>query len=278
MMRRLDGRVAIVTGASTGIGRATAIRFAEEGADLVVNIHKKPVEELVQTVKKLGRQIICVKADVRNTEQVNAMVSAGIEKFGKIDIAFANAGILSWARTEDLTDDEWDYVVDCDLKGTFRICRALIPFMRKRKYGRIVVNSSTSGVSTGWTGHAHYCAAKAGMVGFVKSLAMELVRDGIVVNAVSPGIITTEQSKSRGSIGEEGLAKIGEYIPAGYVGQPGDIAAVVVFLASEEARYVVGQNIIVDGGLILKEDYAPVGNPPPPQGHIQRYDTLLKAS
>lgn len=277
IMGRLDGRVALVTGVSTGIGRATAVRFAEEGADLIVNVHEKPVEEVVQTARKLGREIVSVKANVRNTVDVNAMVAAGIKKFGKIDIAFSNAGILSWARTEDLTDDEWDYVVDCDLKGTFRLCRAVIPFMKKQRYGRIVINSSISGVATGWVGHSHYCAAKAGLVGFVKSIALELARDGIVVNSVSPGAVTTEQSKSKGSVGPEGLAKFGQYIPAGYVADPEDIAAVVVFLASEEARYVVGQNLIVDGGYTMQEDFAPMGNIAPPPGYIQRYDKLLKA-
>ena len=277
-MGRLDGRVALVTGASTGIGRATAIRFAKEGARIAVNVFRNPVRDVEQTAQKLGADIITVKADVRSTHDVDSLVNAAIGRFGRIDILFCNAGILSWGRTEDLTDDEWDYVVDCDLKGTFRLCRAVVPHMKKLKYGRIIVNSSISGVSTGWVGHAHYCAAKAGLVGFVKSLAVEVAREGITVNAVSPGIITTEQTRSKGSLGEDGLTKIAQQIPIGYVGEPEHVAAVVVFFASEESAYVTGQNLIVDGGYTLQEDLIPVGNRPPPPGHIQRYDRLLKVA
>ncbi|HKM76476.1 MAG TPA: SDR family oxidoreductase [Candidatus Bathyarchaeia archaeon] len=275
-MGSLNGRVAIVTGASTGIGRATAIRFLQEGADVAVNVFNNPVHDVEEAAKQFGRGFICVKADARSTNDMNSLVKATVDRFGKVDVVFCNAGILSWARTEDLTDDEWDFVIDCDLKGSFRLCRAAIPHMKKQKYGRIIVASSVSGISTGWIGHAHYCAAKAGLVGFVKSIAAELARDGITVNAVSPGMIVTEQLKSRGSIGEEAISKIGQQIPIGYVGDPIDIAAVVAFLASEEARYLTGQNLIVDGGYTIQEDFIPVGNLPPPPGYIQRYDRLIK--
>jgi 3-oxoacyl-[acyl-carrier protein] reductase len=247
-----------------------------EGADVAVSSFTNPVRDVEQTAGKLGRSVIVVKADVRSTAEVNALVGKTIDRFGKVDIVFSNAGILSWARTEDLTDDEWDFVVDCDLKGTFRLCRAVVPQMKKQKYGRIVFNSSLSGTSTGWVGHAHYCAAKAGLIGLAKSLAVELAREGITVNAVSPGIIETEQSKSKGSLGPEGLRKIGQQIPIGYVGDPEDVASVVTFLVSEEARYLTGQNITVDGGYSIQEDLIPVGNLPPPPGHIQRYDKLLR--
>jgi len=274
-MGRLDGRVAIVTGASTGIGRATAIRFLQEGADVAVNVFRNPVQDVEDAARKFGRKIVSVRADMRDTTEVNSLLKATVDQFDRVDIVFCNAGVASWARTEDLTDIEWDFVLDCDLKGTFRLCRATIPFMKKQKCGRIIVNASISGTSTGWVGHAHYCAAKAGLVGFAKSLAVEVARDGITVNAVSPGIIETEQSKSQASLGPEGLSRIAQQIPVGYVGTPEDIAAIVTFLASDEARYLTGQNIVVDGGYTLQEDFIPVGTLPPQPGRVQRQDKLL---
>jgi 3-oxoacyl-[acyl-carrier protein] reductase len=267
-----------VTGVSSGIGKATAIRFLEEGADLAVNEFKNPVTEVVRKGRDLERGVVSLRADVRKTRDVNTLVKKALEKFGRIDVLFANAGILSWARTEDLTDEEWDYVVDCDLKGTFRLCRSVIPVMKKQKYGRIIINSSISGSKTGWIGHAHYCAAKAGLIGLTRALAVELAKYGLTVNAISPGIIVSEQSKSKASVGERGLTRMGKYIPAGYVGLPEDVASTAVFLASEESRYITGQNLIVDGGFTLQEDIAPVGNPPPPAGYIQRYDRIFRTS
>ncbi|HEC63714.1 MAG TPA: SDR family NAD(P)-dependent oxidoreductase, partial [bacterium] len=149
---RLKDKVAIITGVSTGIGKAAAIRFAQEGAHLVITRFQNPVTEVEQAAENAGRKTIVVKVDMRKTEDVNQLVDTAIKEFGRIDIAFSNAGILSWARCEDITDEEWDFVVDCDLKGTFRLFRAALPVMKKQKYGRLLATTSISGSVWGWPG------------------------------------------------------------------------------------------------------------------------------
>jgi 3-oxoacyl-[acyl-carrier protein] reductase len=277
-MGRLTGKVAIVTGVSTGLGKATAIKFAEEGANLAVNEYHTSVADVLEKAKKLGSEVISVKCDNRKTEDVNNLVKAAYEKFGRVDVIFANAGIHSWARTEDLTDEEWDYVVDCDLKGGFRLCRAVIPIMKKQKYGRIIVSSSIAGSVIGWSGHAHYCSAKAGLVGLVRALAVELARDGITANAISIGTIRTPQTLSKSSHGEAGLRSYGPFIPVGHVGIPEDIAECATYLASEEAGFLTGENLVVDGGFTRGPVITLAGeNQPPPPGYIQRYDKQYKS-
>jgi len=277
-MGRLEGQTAIITGASTGIGRATAIRFAKEGANVVINEHTTPTKAVVDEIQRLGRECVNVKADMRSTEDVRRMVKKAYDGFGRVDVAFANAAIMSWARTEELTDEEWDFVVDCDLKGAFRLFREVIPIMKKQQYGRLLASSSIMGTAFGWAGHAHYCAAKAGLVGLVKSLAKELASDGITANALVIGTTRTPQSLSKSAHGAVGLKGYASVIPVGRVAQPEDIAACAVYLASQESGFLTGQKVVVDGGLTSGPVTSVKENLAPPAGYIQRYDKLMKST
>ena len=188
--------------------------------------------------------------DVRSTEAVNALV-ADIEKtHGHIDVIVANAGIAHKAPIETLDDAKWDLTFDIDLKGIFRVVRAAAPKMKVRKSGAVIALSSIMGVAYGWDEHVHYSAAKSGVVGLVRGLAVELAKDGIRVNGMAPGYIRTAQLLSEeNSLGEKGAQEAAAFIPMGRIGAPEDIADVIAFLASDSARYMTGQTLVVDGGL-----------------------------
>jgi 3-oxoacyl-[acyl-carrier protein] reductase len=189
--------------------------------------------------------------DVRSTEGADAVVAAVEARHGKIDTIVANAGIAHRVPLPQLTDAKWDHTFDIDLKGIYRIVRPALPGMKARKSGSVIALSSIMGVAYGWDEHVHYSAAKAGVVGLVRGLAVELARDGIRVNGVAPGYIRTAQLLSKEhSVGPD-ADKCGEYIPMGRIGEPEDIADVIMFLASNGARYMTGQVVVVDGGLLV---------------------------
>ncbi|MBN8953508.1 MULTISPECIES: SDR family NAD(P)-dependent oxidoreductase [unclassified Rhizobium] len=252
-MDSLEKRVVIVTGAGIGIGQAAAKAFAALGDHVVVtDILEKEGEQTVHDILAGGGSAEFHLYDVRSTEAANRLVAHVEARFGRIDIIVANAGIAHRTPLDKLTDDKWDLTMDVDLKGIFRLVRATVPGMRARRSGSIVALSSIMGVAYGWDEHVHYSAAKSGVVGLVRGLAVELAKHGIRVNGIAPGYIRTAQLLSEeNSLGPAGAEKAAEFIPMGRLGEPEDIADVIAFLASNGARYMTGQVLVVDGGLLV---------------------------
>jgi 3-oxoacyl-[acyl-carrier protein] reductase len=243
----------VVTGAGIGIGRATAKAFAKAGYRVVVtDILEKEGREVVADIIKSGGVAEFRKLDVRSTTEADALVAAVEKEHGGIDVIVANAGIAHKIPLAALTDEKWDHTFEIDLKGIFRVVRPALAGMRRRKKGAIVCVSSIMGVAYGWDEHVHYSSAKAGVVGLVRGLAVELAKDGVRVNGIAPGYIRTAQLLSlEHSLGPVGAEKAGEFIPMGRIGEPEEIADVILFLASNSARYMTGQVVVVDGGLLV---------------------------
>jgi 3-oxoacyl-[acyl-carrier protein] reductase len=246
-------RIVIVTGAGIGIGQATAKAFATAGDHVIVtDILETEGAKTARDIVADGGSAEFIAYDVRSTEATDALVADVERRFGKIDVVVANAGIAHRTPLAELSDAKWDLTFDIDLKGVFRLVRAAAPGMRRRKAGSIVALSSIMGVAYGWDEHVHYSAAKSGVVGLVRALAVELARDGVRVNGLAPGYIRTAQLLSEeNSLGAEGAEKAAEFIPMGRLGTPEDIADVIAFLASNGARYMTGQVLVVDGGLLV---------------------------
>jgi 3-oxoacyl-[acyl-carrier protein] reductase len=246
-------KTALVTGAGIGIGRATAKAFAKAGHHVyVTDVLDAEGGKVAEEIRAAGHSAEFHHLDVTSTEQVNAVVGAAEKAQGALDVVVANAGIAYKVPLEQLTDAKWDHTIDVDLKGILRVVRAAAPAMKQRKSGAVVALSSIMGIAYGWDEHVHYSAAKSGVIGLVRGLAVELARSGIRVNGVAPGYIRTAQALSvEHSLGPEGLEKAAEFIPMGRVGEPEDIADVILFLASDAARYLTGQIITVDGGLLV---------------------------
>ena len=245
----LTGKVALVTGASRGIGQATAIELAKAGADIVVNFigNEAVAQETVEAIETLGRKVIKIKADVGNAEEVQAMVDEAVATFGHIDILVNNAGITRDGLLIRMKDSDWDDVLNINLKGVYLVSKAVAKIMVKQRSGRIINMTSVSGV-TGNVGQANYAAAKAGVIGFTKTCAKELASRGITVNAVAPGFIETAMTDVLPEKIKEGIAAT---VPFGRMGQPEEIASVVTFLASDFASYITGQVLNVDGGMVM---------------------------
>jgi 3-oxoacyl-[acyl-carrier protein] reductase len=244
--------ITLITGAGIGIGRATALTFARAGSHVVVtDVLEDAGKSVVAEIMAAGGSAEFMALDVRSTEGADAVVAAVEARHGKIDTIVANAGIAHRVPLPQLTDAKWDHTFDIDLKGIYRIVRPALPGMKARKSGSVIALSSIMGIAYGWDEHVHYSAAKAGVVGLVRGLAVELARDGIRVNGVAPGYIRTAQLLSKEhSVGPD-ADKCGEYIPMGRIGEPEDIADVIHFLASNGARYMTGQVVVVDGGLLV---------------------------
>lgn len=243
----------LITGAGIGIGRASAKAFAAAGYHVVVtDVLDSEGASCVAEIMAAGGSAEYHRLDVRSTEAADALVAKVEAERGGIDVIVANAGIAHKVPLPVLTDEKWDHTFDIDLKGIFRVVRPALAGMKARKKGAVIALSSIMGVAYGWDEHVHYSAAKAGVVGLVRGLAVELARDGIRVNGVAPGYIRTAQLLSKeNSLGPEGAEKAGEFIPMGRIGEPEEIADVVLFLASNGARYMTGQVVVVDGGLLV---------------------------
>lgn len=245
--------VVLITGAGIGIGRASALAFAKAGYHVVVtDILIDEGRAVVAEISATGGSAEFQALDVRSTAAADAVVADVELRHGRIDVIVANAGIAHRVPLDQMTDAKWDHTFDIDLKGIFRVVRPALAGMKARRSGAVVALSSIMGVAYGWDEHVHYSAAKAGVVGLVRGLAVELARDGIRVNGIAPGYIRTAQLLSKEhSLGPEAAAKAGEFIPMGRIGQPEEIADVALFLASHAARYMTGQVVVVDGGLLV---------------------------
>ena len=247
-MGKLTDRVAIITGGANGIGRATAIRFANEGAKVIVwDVQKAMGLELVALLKEMGLPAVFMEVDICDTASVKSAAEEVVKEFGKIDILINNAGIVRDASLLKMTEEQFDLVLDVNLKGAFNCTKAVAPYMVDRGYGRIVQSSSIV-AHYGNFGQTNYVAAKAGVVGMTKVWARELGRKGITVNAVSPGFVATDMIAG---IPESIVKSMSEKIPLNRAGTAEEVANVYLFLASDEASYVNGAVINVDGGSVI---------------------------
>lgn len=245
----LTNKTAVVTGGSRGIGRSICLKLAEQGANVVVNYSgsEQKAKDVVKEIEALGRKAIAVQANVASAEQVDALMKQALETFGSIDILVNNAGITRDNLLMRMKEAEWDDVIDTNLKGVFLCTKAVTRQMMKQRAGRIINISSIVGVA-GNPGQANYVAAKAGVIGLTKTTAQELASRNILVNAIAPGFITTEMTDALPEDIKEAMLK---QIPLAQLGAPEDIANVAVFLASDAAKYITGQTIHVDGGLVM---------------------------
>jgi 3-oxoacyl-[acyl-carrier protein] reductase len=253
MAGRLEGRVAVLVGAARGIGAAIAERFVEEGASIVIG--DTEVEAAQATVARLGGEAVArfVKTDISQAADAERIMETAQDAFGKLDILVQNAGIYPWTLIVNTDPAEWDRVMAVNLKGTFLAAKAALGPMRRNGYGRMVFTSSITGPRVTSPGHGHYSATKAGINGFIKSAALEFSGDGITVNGVEPGNILTEGMQTSRSA--EFIRMMEQAVPLGRLGTPRDIAHTVLFLASDEAAYITGTTIVVDGGQTLPEGH-----------------------
>lgn len=250
----LEGKVAVISGAASGIGQAVAVAYARAGVKTVAGYFPgdpHDVAETVTAVEQAGGQCLPFPVDVRSPEQCDALARQSADEYGGIDIPVASAGILRCARLDELTDEAWDEMLSVDLTGVLRLFRSTVRLMTGS--GAMVALASIAGGVYGWQDHAHYAAAKSGILGLCRSLATELAPRGIRVNSVIPGVIESPQSLDpENSLGPEGLAAAAALIPLARVGTPDELARTVRFLTSDDAAYITGQQLIVDGGLTVR--------------------------
>ncbi|PWM76460.1 MAG: beta-ketoacyl-ACP reductase [Phascolarctobacterium sp.] len=246
---QLEGKVALVTGASRGIGKAIALMLAENGADIAVNFagSTTAAEAVAAEIEKMGRKAILVQGDVSKTEVCAEMVEKVVKELGHIDILVNNAGITRDTLLLRMKEEDWDAVLNTNLKGVFNCTKAAVKYMAKQRSGSIV-NISSVVALMGNAGQANYAAAKAGILGFTRSVAKEMAARGIRVNAVTPGFIKTDMTSV---LSEKVVAAMEASIPLARLGEPEDIAKAVLFLVSDNAAYITGQTLHVDGGMVM---------------------------
>jgi NAD(P)-dependent dehydrogenase (short-subunit alcohol dehydrogenase family) len=246
----LAGRVAIVTGAGQGMGRAVALALAERGAKIAVNdVSAERAAETLAALAAQGAGAIAVPADVTDAAAVRRMVAETIAKLGGVQLLINNAGVLRPTKVAEIAEAEWDWVIAVNLKGTFLCSQAVLPAMKAAGWGRIVNFSSTAGKNVSTVGGAHYTAAKAGILGFTRHLAKEVAADGITVNAVCPGLIDTEMV--RATIDDARVDAYARSFPITRLGRPEEVAELVAFLASDRAAYITGASLDINGGDLM---------------------------
>lgn len=248
---RLKNKVAIITGGGTGIGQGIAFQFAKEGAYVVVcGKRKEPLEETVNMIEDNGGEAIYCITDITSSQQIQEMIDTALMKWGQIDILVNNAGIYIPHDIASLTEEEWDNVMAVDAKGVFLVSKAVLPYMMKQESGKIINTASIAGLF-GFEKSAAYCAAKGAVINLTREMALDYAPHGININAIAPGIIASDMTKSLLS---DNRSKKGflDKIPVGRIGTPEDIAYAAVYLASEESNYVVGQTLVVDGGWTIR--------------------------
>jgi 3-oxoacyl-[acyl-carrier protein] reductase len=245
----MEGRVAVVTGGRRGIGLAIVEMLTRRGAEVVMG--DRTIDESTKVAEVVAEDCQCrvkaVQVDVSNPDSVNALIDATIKEFGRIDILVNNAGVTRDTLIMRMSEDDWDFVVDINLKGVWNCCKAVVRPMMKQRYGRIVNISSVSGLA-GQAGQTNYSASKAGVIGLTKALAREVASRNITVNAVAPGFVPTVLTQDLPAELKDGMMKL---IPLGRWGKPEEIASAVAFLASDEANYITGQVLSVDGGMMM---------------------------
>ena len=248
-MFELTGKTAVVTGGSRGIGRAICLKLAGQGANIVLNYagNAAAAEETRAACEALGVRALAVQGDVADPAACNALIDTAVETFGQVDILVCNAGITRDNLLMRMSDEEFQKVIDTNLKGTFHCMRAVIRPMMKKRRGRIISISSVVGL-IGNAGQINYAASKAGVIGMTRSLAREVASRGVTVNAVAPGFIRTDMTDVLGDAVKEGILRS---IPLGKLGEAEDVANTVLFLASDEAAYITGQVLSVDGGMAM---------------------------
>ncbi len=255
MPGRLEGKSAVITGGSRGIGKGIAQVLAAEGAKvLIVARDEAAGQHTVEEIRQTQGQAAFCKVDVTRWPDAEAMAQAAVDRFGRLDILVANAGIFPAAKIEAMTEADWDHVQAVNLKGVFFSVKACFARMKENGGGRIVLTSSITGPITGYPGWSHYGASKAGMLGFMRTAALELAPHGVTINAVLPGNIRTEGLVD---LGEDYLRRMARSIPLGFLGEPSDVGHAAAFLASDEARFITGQTLVVDGGQVLPESLDP---------------------
>ena len=247
-MKRLENKIAVITGGGSGIGRATALRFADEGAHVIIwDVADKKGEEAITALKDKGSNAAYYHVDTTDKEQIAKATEDVISRYGRIDILINNAGITKDSTLLKMTDEQWERVIDVNLNGVYHCTRAIAPIMAQNNYGRIINASSVVGLF-GNFGQTNYAATKAGLIGMTQTLSKELGRKGITVNAVAPGFINTEMIQL---MPEDVLAGMEAKVPVKRLGQPEEVAALYAFLASDEAAYINGAVIRIDGGIVL---------------------------
>jgi 3-oxoacyl-[acyl-carrier protein] reductase len=248
-----QSRVAIVTGAASGIGRGIATRLNADGYRVVIADINEAAAQAVANEFEAGSGepgVIGVAMDVRSEASVAGAMSAVIERWGRVDVLCANAGVYPGAAISEISGDDWDFVQNVNLRGAFFCLKQVAPHMRERGFGRIILTSSVTGAITGFPGWTHYGASKAGLLGMMRSAALELIADGITVNAVMPGNVRTP---AWNDLPVDYLEKTARAIPIGRLAEPSDIANGVAFFADERSSYITGQTLVIDGGQVLPE-------------------------